>query len=101
LVEVGSPIPQNRLRILFIGVRHDLKVLPQFPHSPFSGALPLLERRVGGEFRKIASYLPTLSMKTVLARIATPLRAMFNDRNTNCSPRRNGGFVMTQSQAFA
>jgi DNA (cytosine-5)-methyltransferase 1 len=42
-------VPQNRLRILFIGVRHDLKVLPQFPHSPFSGVLPLLERRRSGE----------------------------------------------------
>jgi DNA (cytosine-5)-methyltransferase 1 len=42
-------VPQNRLRILFIGVRHDLEVLPQFPHSPFSGALPLLERRRSSE----------------------------------------------------
>src|SRR5262249_9693482 len=42
-------VPQNRLRILFVGVRHDLKASPRFPHSPFSGALPLLERRQNGD----------------------------------------------------
>lgn len=42
-------VPQNRLRILFIGVRSDLKTLPNFPHSPFSETLPSLERRPKGD----------------------------------------------------
>jgi len=42
-------VPQNRLRILFVGVRSDLKISPSFPHSPFSETLPSLERRPKGD----------------------------------------------------
>lgn len=42
-------VPQNRLRILFIGVRSDLRTSPSFPHSPFSETLPSLERRPKGD----------------------------------------------------
>lgn len=41
-------VPQNRLRLLFVGVRQDLKVFPRFPHSSFS-SLPSLDRKQGGE----------------------------------------------------
>jgi DNA (cytosine-5)-methyltransferase 1 len=41
-------VPQNRLRILFVGVRHDLGVAPRFPQSPFADALPIIDRRVRG-----------------------------------------------------
>jgi DNA (cytosine-5)-methyltransferase 1 len=42
-------VPQNRLRILFIGVRHDLNTPPRFPESPFSDCLPTLLRRPHGQ----------------------------------------------------
>jgi DNA (cytosine-5)-methyltransferase 1 len=42
-------VPQNRLRILFVGVRSDLKQSPQFPRSQFCDLLPTLERRVKGD----------------------------------------------------
>ncbi len=38
-------VPQNRLRILFIGVRHDIGLSPRFPRSSFTDALPILDRR--------------------------------------------------------
>lgn len=38
-------VPQSRLRILFIGVRSDLALDPEFPESPIAGGLPFLERR--------------------------------------------------------
>ena len=37
-------VPQNRLRILFVGVRSDLYLSPRFPSSQFDDALPSLER---------------------------------------------------------
>jgi DNA (cytosine-5)-methyltransferase 1 len=36
-------VPQNRLRILFVGVRSDLGAVPRFPQSPFE-ELPMLDR---------------------------------------------------------
>lgn len=42
-------VPQNRFRILFIGVRHDLRASPQFPSSPYSDTLPSLVRRAYGK----------------------------------------------------
>lgn len=42
-------VPQNRLRILFIGVRRDLGVLPRFPESRFGDSLPFLDRRQRGD----------------------------------------------------
>jgi DNA (cytosine-5)-methyltransferase 1 len=42
-------VPQNRLRILFVGVRRDLQDSPQFPSSPYLEALPSLARRANGE----------------------------------------------------
>jgi DNA (cytosine-5)-methyltransferase 1 len=42
-------VPQNRLRILFVGVRHDLNVLPQFPFSPYTDLLPTLSRYSNGK----------------------------------------------------
>lgn len=42
-------VPQNRLRILFIGVRRDLELPPHFPESQFLGSLPFLERRPNGD----------------------------------------------------
>jgi DNA (cytosine-5)-methyltransferase 1 len=42
-------VPQNRLRILFVGVRHDIGLSPRFPESPFTNALPILDRRPRGE----------------------------------------------------
>ena len=42
-------VPQNRLRVLFIGVRRDIGALPQFPESPYTEALPVLDRRQKGE----------------------------------------------------
>ncbi len=38
-------VPQNRPRILFVGVRADLKLEPRFPVSPFANTLPVLDRR--------------------------------------------------------
>jgi len=37
-------------------------------------------------------------MKTVLARIATPRRAISNERSTNSSARRKGGLVITEAE---
>lgn len=37
-------VPQNRLRVLFVGIRADLDCEPPFPASPFLGALPSLAR---------------------------------------------------------
>jgi DNA (cytosine-5)-methyltransferase 1 len=42
-------VPQNRLRILFIGVRRDLRADPRFPESPYLQTLPSLERRPKGD----------------------------------------------------
>ena len=42
-------VPQNRLRILFIGVRADLLVDPYFPESSFISSIPALERRPRGD----------------------------------------------------
>lgn len=42
-------VPQNRLRVLFIGVRHDIGADPAFPRSPLGGMLPQLVRRRAGE----------------------------------------------------
>jgi DNA (cytosine-5)-methyltransferase 1 len=42
-------VPQNRLRILFVGVRHDLNVMPQFPFSLYADLLPTLSRRLNGK----------------------------------------------------
>jgi DNA (cytosine-5)-methyltransferase 1 len=42
-------VPQNRLRILFIGVRNDIGALPQFPESKYSEALPSLDRKQKGD----------------------------------------------------
>ncbi|MBR0960884.1 DNA cytosine methyltransferase [Bradyrhizobium japonicum] len=41
-------VPQNRLRILFIGVRRDLGIAPRFPESPFSNSIPILDRKASG-----------------------------------------------------
>lgn len=41
-------VPQNRLRILFIGLRRDLNVSPRFPEGPFTGCLPVLDRKQHG-----------------------------------------------------
>jgi DNA (cytosine-5)-methyltransferase 1 len=41
-------VPQNRLRILFIGVRQDLPASPRFPQSAFADSLPFLDRRQHG-----------------------------------------------------
>ena len=38
-------VPQNRLRILFIGVRHDIALSPRFPFSPFAESCPFLIAR--------------------------------------------------------
>ena len=42
-------VPQNRLRILFVGVRSDLKTEPRFPQSPFADTLPDLDRKPHGD----------------------------------------------------
>jgi len=42
-------VPQNRLRILFVGVRSDLGIEPRFPESPFADTLPDLDRKPYGE----------------------------------------------------
>ena len=42
-------VPQNRLRILFVGVRKDLNTAPRFPASAFSECLPGLVRRPHGD----------------------------------------------------
>lgn len=41
-------VPQNRLRVLFIGVRFDLGVEPRFPEPPDFPELPTLDRRPAG-----------------------------------------------------
>jgi DNA (cytosine-5)-methyltransferase 1 len=64
-------VPQNRLRILFIGVRADLGVLPEFPETPFASALPALDRAErGGRW----SYRHRKSPETVraLAKLLDP-----------------------------
>ncbi|MFL9827875.1 DNA cytosine methyltransferase [Rhodoplanes sp. SY1] len=42
---VAFGVPQNRLRILFIGIRSDVPANHRFPESPFANALPILDRR--------------------------------------------------------
>ena len=37
-------VPQNRLRVLFIGVRHDLGIEPRFPECAEFPELPILDR---------------------------------------------------------
>jgi DNA (cytosine-5)-methyltransferase 1 len=67
-------VPQNRLRILFVGVRRDLGNAPRFPESPFADALPALDRRAaGGRW----TYRHRKSPKTVrsLAKLLDPSSA--------------------------
>jgi DNA (cytosine-5)-methyltransferase 1 len=40
-------VPQNRLRMLFVGVRHDLGLKPRFPGGVDFPELPVLERHEG------------------------------------------------------
>jgi DNA (cytosine-5)-methyltransferase 1 len=64
-------VPQNRLRILFIGVRRDLEIAPRFPESEFLSSLPFLERKQSGERWK---YRHGKSSETVrsLAKLLDP-----------------------------
>lgn len=66
-------VPQNRLRLLFVGVRHDLNTFPRFPHSSFS-ALPSLDRKQNGDRY---SYRHKKSPDTVL-----PLAKLLDNNST-------------------
>jgi DNA (cytosine-5)-methyltransferase 1 len=60
----GFGVPQNRLRVLFIGVRRDLGVEPRFP-GPEYPELPVLDRRPmkagthGWDYHQTASLIAT------------------------------------------
>lgn len=64
-------VPQNRLRILFVGIRADIKAEPGFPQSPFLDALPDLDRKPKGDG---FSYVHKKTPETVRA-LATLLDA--------------------------
>lgn len=61
-------VPQNRLRVLFVGVRADLKIEPRFPQSPWTGELPALNRFASRTERYSCSYrhAPSLLNRTAL-----------------------------------
>lgn len=44
-------VPQNRLRVLFVGVRSDLRIAPTFPEAPDFPELPLLVRQPSARAR--------------------------------------------------
>jgi DNA (cytosine-5)-methyltransferase 1 len=37
-------VPQNRLRVLFVGVHRDIRINPRFPSTPYVESLPRLDR---------------------------------------------------------
>lgn len=51
----GFGVPQNRLRVLFIGVRKNLRIEPRFP-KPFADELPRLEKMAARSKRFSCSY---------------------------------------------
>jgi DNA (cytosine-5)-methyltransferase 1 len=69
-------VPQNRLRILFIGVRSDLGVSPRFPVSAYAGALPILDRKTNGDrciYRHRKSPETVRTLAKLLDRASTEL----------------------------
>lgn len=56
-------VPQTRLRVLFVGVRRDLREAPRFPQSAHFSDLPILERvadartKSGWTYRHVRSLL--------------------------------------------
>lgn len=76
-------VPQNRLRVLFIGVRADLKADPEFPVARGIGELPMLDRiekRGKTLYRHAASLLSHAELEMLLdpedARLVTVSQAI-------------------------
>jgi DNA (cytosine-5)-methyltransferase 1 len=65
-------VPQNRLRVLFVGVRSDLGVEPRFPEPPDFLELPVLDRvpaprgKNGGVYQHNRSLLTETALKALL-----------------------------------
>ncbi len=60
-------VPQTRLRVLFVGVRSDLEVEPQFPKSADFSVLPSLDRVSDARTKSGWAYQHARSLLTELA----------------------------------
>jgi DNA (cytosine-5)-methyltransferase 1 len=67
-------VPQNRLRVLFIGVRADLDIEPRFPHNSRFPELPGLLRAPSGGTRYLCTYrhVPSILDTAALTELLDP-----------------------------
>jgi DNA (cytosine-5)-methyltransferase 1 len=69
-------VPQNRLRVLFTGVRADIGISPRFPSTPWDDILPILERQCARGRKSGWMYRHRMDLPTARA-----LRELLNEKS--------------------